>query len=422
VNEQASARLVGSALLGVGGLFFAIVVQRPEPAVVGAPFLVFALVAMLSLGGPTVTVSAALNHARVVEGEWIELRVEVVTDGSRGRAQVRVVVPDGVSATSAHLGKELLVSAIPSVVEETLEVTRWGPLGPVVVEVDVSDPLGTFTRSITVPTEPIQVLPTESTLRRVVSPRALRSIAGSHHSRQRGDGIEHIDSRPFVPGDRARSVNWRVTARRGELWVDQRRPERSGEVVLFLDTFATLGDHLDNTLRRTVDLAVALATSHVAVNDRIGLADLGGVLRWVRPGGGTIHLYRLVETLMATEAYATFADKTIDVLPMRAFPQRSLIVALSPLLDPRGIDAVKTLRARGFDVAVIEISPLDLTGPEPGRRGDIAFRLWNAEHRAIRHDLRTHGIAVAEWREAEPAENVIRRLEFFRQAVLRAAR
>ena len=56
--------------------------------------------------------------------------------------------------------------------------------------------------------------------------------------RSRADGLEFADTRAFVPGDRLRSVNWRASARRGELIVNERHPDRNADVVLFLDSFA----------------------------------------------------------------------------------------------------------------------------------------------------------------------------------------
>ena len=55
---------------------------------------------------------------------------------------------------------------------------------------------------------------------------------------ERGEGIEFADLRPFVFGDRVRRINWRASARRGELWVNEQHPERNTDVVIFLDSFA----------------------------------------------------------------------------------------------------------------------------------------------------------------------------------------
>ena len=104
----------------------------------------------------------------------------------------------------------------------------------------------------------------------------------------RADGLEFADTRAFVPGDRLRSVNWRASARRGELIVNERHPDRNADVVLFLDSFAEArsGRRGDGTLERAVRAAATLAGRYLERRDRVGLVTFGGVLRWLEPGGG----------------------------------------------------------------------------------------------------------------------------------------
>jgi uncharacterized protein (DUF58 family) len=228
--------------------------------------------------------------------------------------------------------------------------------------------------------------------------------------------------RPFVAGDLARSINWRVSARRGELWVDERHPDRSGEVVLFLDSFAATGTDRDDTLRRSVEVARSLASRHLAANDRLGLVDLGGVFRWVRPAGGSQQLYRIVDALTDSEVIASVVDKPLEVMPARALPSRSLVIALTPLLDPRGIATLARMRGRSLDVAVVEVAVEDVVVRRDDRRGALAHRVWSLEREKIRSDLRRQGIGVATWKSGEPVDPVLDQLLVHREAVSRWAR
>ena len=63
-------------------------------------------------------------------------------------------------------------------------------------------------------------------------------FAGNQVARQKGEGLEFADLREFAAGDRVRSINWRASARRNVLVVNERHPERNADVILFLDTFA----------------------------------------------------------------------------------------------------------------------------------------------------------------------------------------
>ena len=55
-------------------------------------------------------------------------------------------------------------------------------------------------------------LPAPERLRRLITPARTQAATGSEVSPVRAEGLEFADTRPFVPGDRVRSVNWRATA------------------------------------------------------------------------------------------------------------------------------------------------------------------------------------------------------------------
>ena len=58
------------------------------------------------------------------------------------------------------------------------------------------------------------------------------------------------------------------------------------------------------------------------------------------------------------EIVLSFAWKGIDILPPRTLPPKALVLALTPLLDARSARRSLDLRARGFDLVVIEVSPV----------------------------------------------------------------
>jgi uncharacterized protein (DUF58 family) len=143
---------------------------------------------------------------------------------------------------------------------------------------------------------------------------------------------------------------------------------------------------------------MALAESHLSASDRVGLIDLGGVIRWVTPGSGRHHLQRLVDALLSTRLYHSEADRAVTTVPSQALPSRSFVLALSPLLDARFVDSLHTLRAAGHDVALVELIPaIDENDPRWDRTpmSALALRLWRAERDLQRDRLVEHGIAVA---------------------------
>ena len=86
----------------------------------------------------------------------------------------------------------------------------------------------------------VRVLPGIERLRTLVSPARTQAAVGPRRSSARGEGLELAEVRPWVPGDHARRLHWRATARRGEPFVAERHPERAADVLMFVDTFADL--------------------------------------------------------------------------------------------------------------------------------------------------------------------------------------
>jgi len=87
-------------------------------------------------------------------------------------------------------------------------------------------------------------------------------------------------------GDRLRNVNWRVSARRGDLWVDERHPDRNGDVIIFLDTFADSRDGERLGAKRAVLAAWAVASAQLRVRDRVGVVSFGGYPSGIPPSTG----------------------------------------------------------------------------------------------------------------------------------------
>ncbi len=105
-----------------------------------------------------------------------------------------------------------------------------------------------------------------------VSGRQLASQHGSYRSRFRGRGMEFAEVRAYLPGDDVRSIDWRVTARRGKVHTKLFHEERERPVLLALDYrrpmfFATRGRF---KAVQASHMAALIAWQALARGDRIG--------------------------------------------------------------------------------------------------------------------------------------------------------
>jgi uncharacterized protein (DUF58 family) len=100
---------------------------------------------------------------------------------------------------------------------------------------------------------------------------------------------------------------------------------------------------------------------------------------------------------------------------VRTLPPRALVLALTPLLDDRSVRALIDLRARGFDLAVIEISPVPFAEPGTGELDDLAYRLWQLRREALRASYLRNGVPVVEWQRGMPLQAALEEVRTFRR-------
>ena len=253
------------------------------------------------------------------------------------------------------------------------------------------------------------------TLRAIVAPVSTQPFAGNQVARQKGEGLEFADLREFAAGDRVRSINWRASARRNVLVVNERHPERNADVILFLDTFADARAGGRSTLDLAVRATATLASRYLDRRDRVGLVSFGGVLRWLTPGMGAGQRYRIVDALLESEIVFNYAWKDVSVIPARTLPAQALVVAITPLLDDRAVEALADLRARRYDLAIVEVSPAGFTTPGESESDRLAHRLWLLRREEIRARYERLGVAVATWSEDQPLDAVLEGVRSFRR-------
>jgi uncharacterized protein (DUF58 family) len=119
----------------------------------------------------------------------------------------------------------------------------------------------------------------------------------------------------------------------------------------------------------------------------------------------------------------SLAERSLALVPAQALPPRAFVVALSPLVDPRSAGLLARIKARGCDLAVVEVSPLDFID-RPRREIDrLAVRAWTLERDVVRDRLRSIGATVVEWRRGEPFATVMAEITAWRaRADVRMAR
>jgi uncharacterized protein (DUF58 family) len=415
-------RLRAYAVLSAVAVLGALVSGRPELAALGAPFALLLTAGLALSEPPQFELQVRLGANRVIQGDTFAIGIELSSIKGVTRLDLEPILGPGVAPARPLTGTVRLPPGQPVVLDFPLIATRWGACSLGGFRARAYDRFGMVRfDSVVGHAEPVKVLPDAGTLRSLIRPAHTEIFAGEVVSRRRGDGIEFSDVRSFAAGDRVRDVNWRATARAGELYVNQRLADRNADVVVFVDTFDELRPDAGEarTKPSSLDLAVSAAASVVAAylrrRDRVGLVGWGGYLQWVAPGMGQVALYRIVDVLLEARVVRSDAWRGVRILPAGVLPPGALVVVLTPLLDPRMINALFDLRARGSDVAVIELDPVAFQSP--GRRPEeqVAFRLWRLARQRIRRRLEDRGMIACRWDGGRPLEEVVRETEMRRR-------
>ena len=173
---------------------------------------------------------------------------------------------------------------------------------------------------------------------RLTSRRTARALhAGSHRSIQRGRGLEFQEVRPYVNADDPRTIDWRVTARRGRPHTKLFREERERPVWLLVDLSPAMFFGTRKQLKSALALRAAalLAWTAAAGGDRVGAAIIGSTnCRLIPPRARERGVLPVLAALVDMQpsapalAAAVSLNEGLDALVPVAHPG-SLILALS---------------------------------------------------------------------------------------------
>jgi uncharacterized protein (DUF58 family) len=416
LTRSASPKLGAYAGLAAFGMLAALALGRAELAVLAAPFAIAVAVGVPWAADPGLRAWITIERERIIEGGEVGVEVELESVVGTQRAEALLVVPDGIEVVGANPVARRLPAGSTRSVEFKVRAPRWGVYRLGEVAIRTTDRLGFFTFETQFDqARPVKVYPHPEELRTMLRPLDTQPFGGNQVARSKGEGIEFADLRPFAVGDRLRRINWRASARRGTLWVNELHPERNTDVVIFLDSFAEAKRDDRGTLDMAVRAAASLADRYLTHKDRVGLVSFGGLLNWLTPATGLTQLYRIVDSLLDTEIMLSYAWKDIEIVPRRTLPPQALVLGLTPLLDERAVGAMLDLRTRGFDLAVVEVSPEPFTPPPADELGRFAHRLWLLRREALRDRFRALGVPIAEWREGVGLQAPIEEVRAFRR-------
>jgi len=184
------------------------------------------------------------------------------------------------------------------------------------------------------------------------------AFAGGYRSAFRGGGLEFEESRPYVPGDDVRAIDWNVFARSGALFVKRYREERDQTLLLVVDVSASMafGTTGPSKAALAARSGALLAAAAAAVGDRVGLLRFDqGVVSELPPGRGEAHGLRVLRALIEAGRAGpggTALGPVLEALYER-MPRRAIVFLLSDLRDAALLGSDSAARRTGAALAAL---------------------------------------------------------------------
>lgn len=188
-------------------------------------------------------------------------------------------------------------------------------------------------------------------------------VLGEHGRRRPGLGDAFWQYRPAQPGDPARAIDWRRSARSDQHFVQEKETQAAQSVIFWVDRSRAMGFASQKSAPTKADRAglIALATAVLLVQggERVGLIGLP-----TPPMRGAAQLERLATTLSGAETADYGAP---DPTPL---PRHARAVFVSDFLGPLAATeaALASAADRGVSGALLQVlDPAEEAFPYDGR-------------------------------------------------------
>lgn len=320
------------------------VLARSIPGVLVANLLLLVVLAVDALlaGSPRRLV---LNRSGDTTTRLGEEALVTLTVRNAGRRRVHGILRDAWAPTAGVAITRHAVDLEPDRVlriSSLLRPVRRGERRPDLVTVRSLGPLGLAGRqsSHAVPWG-VRVLPGFPSRKHLPSRLArLRELDGRTAVLVRGQGTEFDSLREYVEGDDVRSIDWRATARAGDVMVRTWRPERDRRVLLVVDTARTSAARVGDGTRldASIDAAFLLAALATRAGDRVDMLAFDRRVRAdVRGASATDVLVRMSEALVDVEPTLVETDAHAMVAAIGARMRQHALVVLLTALEPSAL-------------------------------------------------------------------------------------
>lgn len=394
------------SLIRAGGiiaviLLAAVVVGRAEFAMIAVPFAVGTALHLYKVPRHIPESSLELDSAGCEEGD-IRTGTFTLTNEGNIPVAVHVSVPADRWVPFTHGTSYTTVVRPRNQHTRNLEfvAARWGhhSVGPVQYRTMAAGGLlETPIRVAEVATVSVRANPIrlnfDSNLRNA------KGFVGTHLSRRYGDAAELAEVRHFQPGDRLRRIDWRMSARSRDLYVNATESERDADVTLILDLTDEVGDSSgffgdSSAIDLAVRSAAGVAEEFIRQGDQVSMYEFNVQPRHLRPGAGQRQRQAMYEWLSGVKVPRNPVQVSARRYLSTVQSGRGLHVVLTPFLTTSATDLLALLTQMGRQVMCVNTLPRGIAPEGVTDWQSQAVRLWHLEREGVIGFVQERGIRV----------------------------
>lgn len=275
-------------------------------------------------------------------------RIDIIVDNPSHysfKAKIRDSVPESFITDNEIISLEIVPGTTN--ISYNVKPVKRGDYEFLDLHIRIRGVLGLCVRSKTLPvSDRIKVYPNLKDMRNhnLTLVHKKRLLSGFQKIRQLGVGTEFESIREYNPGDDYRHINWSVTARAGDIFVNRYEPEKNQYVYLMIDSSRVMNEEIGGIKRLdyAVNAAFIVAETAMGNGDNIGLLAFDSeIRRIVRPAKGETHFRILAENLYNIDISETSADYEKAFSTLQSMQNRRSLVLF--FTDPYNFEHVNEI-------------------------------------------------------------------------------
>ncbi len=184
----------------------------------------------------------------------------------------------------------------------------------------------------------------------------LGSRQGSHRSLRKGHGLEFADYRPYVPGDDFRHIDFGVYGRTDRLYVREYREEQDLNVVILLDSSASMG-YPEGQRKYELSRELALALGYIALTDgdTVTFSPLGQKNTPRFRGPRSLNKAAKELEHFSPQGNFNMTDAVREAVQGQRIPGKCFFISDFLCAPVMNFESLDYLRSRNFEICVLQV-------------------------------------------------------------------